>query len=189
MVVAPPSVNDPAPVAPSAPSASAPTVDVSPGGSVPRVTTERREGNVLVVDVGVSARSLADELTKELAKAKSAGETMLVMTTRSSCDPCRGVERALEHPLLQSALVKVRLVRVDIDVFHEDLDLLKIPRERYPGFFLLAPDLSIRDGIDGGEWDDDIPVNIAPVLGPFVRGELSRRRSPWRPQPGSGIAL
>lgn len=195
VVVAPPSANAPqqraAPAAPLPPPATprSPTVDVSPGGSVPRVTTERREGNVLVVDVGVSARSLADELTKQLARAKAAGETMLVMTTRDSCDPCRDVGRSLEHPLLQSALVKVRLVRVDVDVFHEDLDLLKIPRERFPGFYLLAPDLSIRDGIDGGEWDDDIPANIAPILGPFVRGELARRRSPWHPLPGSGIAL
>ena len=40
-----------------------------------------------------------------------------------------------------------------------------------------------------GEWDDDIPVNIAPVLGPFVRGNLTKRREPWHPPPGSGIAL
>ncbi len=30
------------------------------------------------------------------------------------------------------------------------------------------------------EWDDDIPRNIAPVLGNFVRGRYTKRREQWR---------
>ena len=43
--------------------------------------------------------------------------------------------------------------------------------------------------IHGGEWDDDIPPNIAPVLGAFVRGKYGTRRYPWQPLPGSGMRL
>jgi hypothetical protein len=191
----PPEIGAPGPQAtapsrsPTPPAVQTPKPDTEPGGAVPKTTVARREGTILVVDVGVSARSLADELTKQMAEAKAAGETVLVMTTRDPCDPCRGVDRSLASPLLQTALSNVRLVRVDLDVFRDDLDQLKMPRQRYPGFFLLAPDLTPRDGIDGGEWDDDIPVNIAPVLGPFVRGRYDKRRQGFQPMPGSGIAL
>ena len=58
-----------------------------------------------------------------------------------------------------------------------------------PWFFLLAPGLSPRDGISGGEWDADVAPNIAPVLGAFVRGRYAERREAWRPVPGSGMAL
>jgi len=116
-------------------------------------------------------------------------ETVLVMTTGAGCAPCRSVEQALSDPLMQSALSAVRLVRVDSELFHEDLVALRIPHDRLPGFFLLSPDLTPRDGIDGGEWDDDIPANVAPVLGAFVRGKLTDRRARWRPVPASGVSL
>lgn len=160
-----------------------------PGGNVPQRTTERHVGALTVVDVGVDARTLAEELAKQRAAAYEIGEKVLVMTTRDLCEPCRGVDRSLSDPLTQTALRSVRLVRVDIDVFQEDLDELKIPRHRFPGFFLLAPDLGPQDGIDGGEWDDDIPRNIAPVLGAFVRGQYASRREPWKPLPRSGLRL
>jgi hypothetical protein len=90
---------------------------------------------------------------------------------------------------MQTALAGVRLVRVDGILFHEDLDALRVPHDDIPGFFLLAPDLTPRDGIDGGEWGDDIAPNIAPVLGAFVRGKYAVRRSPWTPLPPSGVSL
>ncbi|HZF56484.1 MAG TPA: thioredoxin family protein [Polyangiaceae bacterium] len=180
---------------PTEPEVAEPQVRMSPTatpaqtGSVPTATVMHREGTITVVDVGVTALSLADELNKQRKEAEAAGQTLLVMTTRDPCEPCKGLFRALSSPQLQAALAAVRLVRVDIDVFRDDLDQLRIQRQRYPGFFLLAPDLSPRDGIDGGEWDDDIPVNIAPVLGPFVKGKYAQRRQTFRPMPRTGVAL
>lgn len=180
---------------PPAPEVAEPQVRVSPtpssmpAGSVPTATLARQEGTVMLIDVGVTAHSLADELNKQRKEAEAAGQTLLVMTTRDPCEPCRGVDKAISSPLLQTALSGVRLVRVDVDVFKDDLDQLRIQRQRFPGFFLLAPDMSPKDGIDGGEWDDDIPVNIAPVLGPFVRGKYLQRRQTFRPLPRTGVAL
>ena len=146
-------------------------------------------GGLTVVDVGVSAKSLADELKRQLGLAKAAKQTMLVMTTRNVCGPCRGVDRSLADPQMQAALSDVRFVRVDVDVFAKDLDKLSMPRHVFPSFFLLAPDLWIRDAIDGGEWGDDIAANIAPVLGPFVRGTYNKRVDPWHEPAGAGISL
>ena len=114
---------------------------------------------------------------------------MLVMTTVATCAPCAAVLDALPDPRMQSALKHVRLVRVYAEVFRDDLDSLQIPREHVPGFFVLGPDLRPRDGIDGGEWDDDVAANMGPVLDGFVRGALPRRRTPWQALPGAGMRL
>jgi hypothetical protein len=160
----------------------------SPSG--PAVPTRvEHQGRITIIDVGSSSPSLADELADQRAAASAAHETLVLMTTADGCAPCRGVDASLKDPLLQGALGGVRLVRVDIVAFHDDLDALHIPHDKIPGFFLLAVDFTPRDGVDGGEWDDDIPRNIAPVLGPFVRGQYKKRRTPWRPLPGAGINL
>jgi hypothetical protein len=172
---------------------TAPEVDAGarehPSPSVPKETTLRHEGLVTVVDVGAQVTSLSQELARQRADASTVGETVVVMTTREGCDPCRSISDSLRDPLMQTALAKVRLVRVDIDVFKEDLDTLKMPYKRYPSFFLLALDLFPRDAIDGGEWDEDVPQNMAPVLGAFVRGKYNARREAWQPIPGTGIRL
>lgn len=177
--------------APSSPAAMQPATppQPSPGGSVPKNTVVKRHGKITVVDVGVSVTSLDRELARQRAEAASAGEAVLVMLTRDPCEPCRGFDASLASPLMQTALDKVRLVRVDIAVFSDDLEGLKMSARGIPAFYLLSVDLSPRDGIDGGEWDDDIPPNIAPVLGAFVRGKYGTRRQSWRPLPGSGVQL
>ena len=179
----------PPPAEPAAPDPPAVAPPPGPLLSAPPRTHIEREGRITVVDLGKATPVLSEELARQRASASAAGETVLVMTTTGRCDPCRGIDRALPDPLMQTALARVRLVRVDIEVFRDDLDALRIPRLRVPGFFLLALDLSPRDGIDGGEWDADIAPNIAPVLGAFVLGKYRSRREPWRPVPGSGMAL
>lgn len=176
----------------SPPSATAPEEQGAPPpsvGAVPKSTRAQRVGAVTLVDVGMSVSSLADELAKQRAEAMKAGETLVLMATTDECAPCRAVGRSLASPLMQTALAKVRLVRVDVYVFDEDLTALHIPHDRIPGFFLLGLDLTPNDGIDGGEWDDDIPPNMAPVLGAFVRGQYVARRNPWQAPPGTGVRL
>jgi hypothetical protein len=74
------------------------------------------------------------------------------------------------------------LVRVDLNVFGDELKQLRMPTNLYPAFFLLGPDNRPIDAVHGGEWDDDVAENIAPVLGAFVRGEYKKRRHPeWSP--------
>lgn len=173
----------------AAPPQSAAPEPTKPGFVIPKTTTFRREGAISIVDVGASATSLKEALAKERAAAASVGETMLMMTTGARCEPCKGFDRSLGDPLMQTALSRIRLVRVDIGFFKEDLEVLKVPTNRIPGFYLLALDLTPRDGIDGGEWDEDIARNIAPVLGAFIRGKYTARREAWKPLPGSGVRL
>lgn len=165
--------------------AEGPTV----GSWVPKDTRISRIGGITVVDIGVSAPSLREELAHQRALGTRADETLVVMVTRDACKPCRGVDKALADPLMQAALTRTRLIRIDSDVFKEDLEGLSMNASGVPAFFLLAVDLTPRDAIDGGEWDDDVAANIAPVLGAFVRGKYDGRRRAWQAPPGTGLRL
>jgi len=164
-----------------------PVKPAEPPSTTSTVTTI---GNITVVDVALGVASLANELRRQHAEATAHGERLLLQTIAADCTPCQGVATALSDPRMQTALDHVRLIRVDRDPFEEDLAELEIPSKPLPGFFLLDSDLRVSDGINGGEWDDDVATNIAPVLGPFVRGNYAKRRSPWKklPRPG-GTAL
>jgi hypothetical protein len=118
-----------------------------------------------------------------LARAKD--QHLLVMLTGSRCAPCRGFDEALAEPAMQRALREVRLLRVDLDTFGDELTELDIPTGLYPAFFLLDEELRPLDAIHGGEWDDDVADNMAPVLGAFLRGEYRKRRHHWSPTTSS----
>jgi hypothetical protein len=151
----------------------------SPDGTVPRQTTVKVIGDITLVEVGHGESSLASALVEQTAAASSAGQKVLVTTAGSDCEPCDGFVASLPDRLMQQALGKVRVVRVSIDVFSDELDALRMQHDVQPGFFLLDFDLTPRDAIHGGEWGKDIAENIAPVLGPFVRGQLKQRKHVW----------
>lgn len=152
----------------------------SPFGTVPQKTQDELIGKVHVVTLGVQEASLEAALRREIDTAKAAGTEVLLVTTRSGCEPCDGLQASFPDPLMQSALERTRVVVVDVDVYGDDLDGQGIDRSVLAGFFLLGPDLHPRDAIHGGEWGDDIAPNIAPVLGPFVRGDFDHRKFDYR---------
>jgi len=162
------------------------TTPAEPPSGASAVTTV---GHITVVDVALGVASLSNELRRQHAEATANGEKLLLETTATGCPQCQGIASSLPDPRMQSALDHVRLVRVDRDPFEEDLAELEIPSRPLPGFFLLDSDLRVTDAINGGEWDEDIAVNIAPVIGPFVRGTYAKRRAPWKklPRPGGTV--
>lgn len=163
--------------------------DAAKAPAVPDDTKVKQRGRIEVVDIGLSATRLESALQAQSELARAKGQILVVMTSGSDCGPCRGVEASLDDPLMQHALAGVRLVRVELKVFKEEVAELKMPTNLYPAFFLLGPDMIPRDGVHGGEWDEDVAKNIAPVLGAFVRGEYKKRRhQDWSPTTGS-IAL
>jgi hypothetical protein len=153
--------------------------NTGPDGTVPRETTVKVIGDITLVEVGHGESSLANALVVQAAAASSEGQKLLVTTASGDCEPCDGFVASLPDRLMQEALAKVRVVRVSIDVFSDELDGLRLQHDVQPGFFLLDFDLTPRDAIHGGEWGKDIAENIAPVLGPFLRGQLKQRKHHW----------
>jgi hypothetical protein len=157
-------------------------VDGAPEGSA-RPLREQRIGDILVVDVGAQILSLDEEIDRQRALAARAKETLLVWLVVEDCKPCNALEAALSTPALQQALHHARLIRLDAVEFTSELARLGIPTNAFPAFVLLGPDGHAKDYVHGGEWDDDLPENIAPVLKSFVGGTYSTRRNPWHGGP------
>lgn len=137
-------------------------------------------GKVIVVDIHPHVPSLAAELERQQRLAEESGEKVVLWLVGPHCLPCDGVESALGVPSMQEALANVRLVRLNAADFQVELARLRMPTHAIPAFALLGKTGRPIDYIHGGEWDDDIAENIAPVLRKFVRGEYTDRRYPWR---------
>ncbi len=179
------------PVAPAVPGGGSP----AEGGQMTVHTeiTEVKVGTVTLVDVPAKVESLGTALEAQRALAKRAKETLVLFTTRGHtpaledpyCRPCLSVAAVLPDPRMQAALDHVRLVRVDVSELREEVEALRIPTGKIPGFYLLGPTLEAEDGITGAEWDDDTAANAAPVLGAFVRHKLpaGKRKEPFTPLP------
>ena len=155
--------------------------------------TEVKVGKVVLVDVPAKVESLTSALEAQREKALREKKTLVLFTTRGHtpavddayCRPCLSIAAVLPDPKMQAALEHVRLVRVDVTELREEVEDLRIPTGKIPGFYLLGPTLEAEDGITGAEWDDDTAANAAPVLGAFVRRKLpaSKRKEPFAPLP------
>jgi hypothetical protein len=140
-------------------------------------------GKLTLVDPGADVRTLKPLVIEEQGRADTAQQKLVVWVTATDCAPCTGVSVALSSKRMQEALAGVRLLRVDAADFHGELMRLGFPVDVMPGFALVGPDGAPVDYVNGGEWDADIPENIAPVLGGFIRGTYRTRRNPWRGPP------
>ncbi len=184
---------------PFLPASPPPGVVVSPAPSVSTVPPEMpgamtREaatrtlalGELTLVDPGTETPSLTVILSRERALAAEQKQRLVLLIVGPDCQPCNGVGVALRDPRLQRALRGVRLVRVEGREFAVELERSGIPAEVMPGFALLGEDGRPIDYVNGGEWDADIPENIAPVLRDFMLGRYLKRRNPWKPGAAHG---
>jgi hypothetical protein len=174
---------------PPPPSLPAPSYAVpgssAPSPNAPKATLATRSheqaiGRITLVDLGADAGPLARALTREFDEAQAERAKAIVFVVGPDCSPCNGVALALRDARLQKALAGVRLVRIDASERAGELELLGIPTDNIPGFALLAPGARPEDYLHGGEWDADIPDNIAPVLIDLVVRGHRPRRYPWR---------
>lgn len=152
--------------------------------SQPRLQTQM-VGNILVIDVGPTIRSLSDTIADEYTESRAKGERLLLWTVVSDCAPCARVADALIDDRVQRALAGVRLLRIDAHQFAIELSHLNVPTDVLPGFAIVGENARASDFVHGGEWDEDVPQNIAPVLESFVHGTYMHRRDPWRGGPRS----
>jgi hypothetical protein len=154
-------------------------LDSAPEGSG-RPVREQHIGDIIIIDVGAQVVSLDDELDRQRAIAARTHRRLVLWLVTEDCKPCNAVEAALGSAEVQLALSRTRLVRLDAVEFATELSRLGVPMDATPAFVLPGPDGYAIDYIHGGEWDEDIPDNIAPVLKSFVEGTYTRRRMPWR---------
>jgi hypothetical protein len=171
----------PTPAAPEhAPESTAPVGSAGGGTSREHGVISTAVGAINLVDLAPEDGLLASQLATEQSQAEKDKQRLVLWTVRKDCKPCDGVAAALPDGRMQKALSGVRLVRVDVRDFYVELERLHVPTQSVPGFSLLGAENHVVDYVHGGEWDEDVPANIAPVLRAFVGGRYARRRHPWR---------
>jgi len=178
----------PVPATPSPAPTSAPERPGSATREEGTLTT--RVGKVTLVDPGVETKGLHALLESQATAASSEREKLVLWISAVDCAPCNGVSIALRSKRMQEALAGVRFVRVDAADYRAELVKLGLPIDVTPGFAIIGSGGTPADYVNGGEWDADIPENIAPVLGSFVRGTYRARRNAWTgPRRGDETAL
>lgn len=182
---APSTVTGPAVPGPMAPAPILPPVAPLPAAPpsveelAPLPTLPPQVGKIAIVEAEEDSGPLERQLLTQLAESAKAGEHVMLWTVTPGCEPCAAVGRALPDARMQRALKGVRIVRADATSFAPELRRLGVPIDLFPGFTLLDARAQPTDHINGGEWGDDIPANIAPVLDKFVRRTLKARRYQW----------
>jgi hypothetical protein len=179
-VAATPAAPPPARAPISVPDLSPPAPDPPPAPHVVAVLPKlpAHIGKISIVETADSD-ALERQLLTQLAETSRSGERLVLWTVTPDCEPCAAVGRALPDARMQRALAGVRLLRTDASTYAPELARLGVPIESVPGFTLLDERARPLDHIHGGEWGDDIPANIAPILDKFVRHTLSARRYQW----------
>jgi len=177
---APPAVVAPAPLLPPE---TGSTVPPTTGSTGPEIEPDLpalppRVGSIAIVELS-SGSGLESQLLTQLRESATAGEQLVLWTVTADCEPCAAVGRALPDARMQRALTRVRLLRADAASFPVELRKLGVPIDTVPGFTLLDTRARPLDHIHGGEWDADIPANIAPILTQFVQHTFATRRHPW----------
>jgi hypothetical protein len=161
-----------------------PTATTPPTSTAtPPASKSTMYGSLEVIDLDPDDGPLRTQLSDVVADAADAKNVVLVQTTAKWCKPCRGFEASLNDPRVQASLKNVTLVRLDIDEWEKtELKDLKMDVGSVPWFFKIDDKLKTLDAISSGEWDDDVPENIAPVMRDFMAGKLKKRRYPAPPQ-------
>lgn len=143
-------------------------------------TTEHHWGQVPVIDIGDSVSSLSIALEEQAFLAYASGRTPVVWLVAADCRRCERVSQALRHQRLQRALTHTQLIRINASQFSAELVDLQLPVADLPGFALLSREGTPLDFLHAGEWEEDTPQQMAPILESFVVHQWHRRRFPWR---------
>jgi thiol-disulfide isomerase/thioredoxin len=117
---------------------------------------------------------LEEMLAAEAEKAVAVGQLPVVEFDADWCPPCQAIKQHLEakNELMLKAYDGTYIIKLDVDEWGwngggiEDFKF-----EAIPVYFKLdGQGRQTGEVIDGGAWNEDIPVNIAPVMDAFFHG-------------------
>ena len=149
---------------------------------------------VLVANVLVTAGALAAEpikvvvlepgsgvlealLQREVSAAAELGKVPFVQLTAEWCGPCKRLRASLGDPLMREAFAGTYIIQVDVDAWKPELERAGFDHPAIPVFFAVdGVAHPTGEKIDGGAWGEDIPQNMAPPLGGFLKPIVARRR-------------
>ena len=102
--------------------------------------------------------ALSEQLVVEAARAYRAGRRPIVEMHASWCPICRRVDAELDHPRAREALHDVVLLRVDTDIWADDLRRAGLRSPTIPAFYRLDRRGKPGKHLDGHRWKPDTDV-------------------------------
>ena len=115
--------------------------------------------------------ALEEILAIEAAKAISSGFMPVVEFDADWCPPCIAIQKYLnaKNELMLNAYDGTYIIKLDVDEWGWDNGRVEnFFFEAIPVYFKLdGQGQQTGEVIDGGAWNEDIPVNIAPVMDTF----------------------
>lgn len=118
--------------------------------------------------------NLDEMLVSESEKATAIGLLPIVEFDADWCPPCVAINKHLEakNELMLKAYDGTYIIKLDVDEWGWNNGKVEnFTFEAIPIYFKLDEQgKPTGESIDGGAWNEDIPVNIAPVMDAFFHG-------------------
>lgn len=163
--VAPPPATEPSIESPS----SVPTPRVAAAVDPPAPVDPPTSVTVTIVELDAQAGPLEDQLTAIAARAKREGRPATVELWAGWCPPCKKLDRLLAGGTVADALRGTILVRVDVDMFDDELNALGFTAPQIPSMYRLDDRGRPRGKpLSGADWTKRTEPEIAAALRTFL---------------------
>ncbi len=128
-----------------------------------------KEEAIKTIDYYADAKNTGQWL-KLVKQELDAKRTPVLFFTATWCGPCKQFKQSEKDPLMKEALNGVTFIMIDGDIDKEkDKIANKYGIKAYPSFIRVDETGKLIKQTDGGAWDDNIPVNMAPVMKEFMK--------------------
>ncbi len=163
--VVPPPETDPSIESPS----SVPSPSVVAAVDPPAPVDPPTSVTVTIVELDAQAGPLEDQLTAIAARAKREGRPATVELWAGWCPPCKKLDRLLAGGTVADALRGTILVRVDVDMFDDELNALGFTAPQIPSMYRLDDRGRPRGKpLSGADWTKRTEPEIAAALRTFL---------------------
>lgn len=150
----------PSPTVPVADPETTPTLEPIPPAPADVVT---------IIEVDIQAGPLGSQLAAVAARAKTEGRTAVVELWAGWCAPCKKLDKLIDAGTVTDALRGTILVRVDVDMFDDELTDLGFTAPQIPSFYRIDGRGKPKGKpLSGADWTKRGEGQIAAALREFV---------------------
>jgi thiol-disulfide isomerase/thioredoxin len=136
------------------------------GGAV-----EPAAATVRLVDVDPDNGSLHEQIVAAAAQAKADGRSVAVELWAGWCPPCKKLDKLLGTGPVADAVANAVLIRVDTDVFNDELNKLGFDAPQIPSLYRIDERGKPKGkALSGAKWSRESETNIAAQLAAFLQG-------------------
>ncbi len=124
-----------------------------------------------LVDLEKTEKPLIQSMLEHRVIAEKKNQQIFVQITAEWCTPCKKLRASMDDIMLRRAFNGTYIVRVDADIWEDELPEINIDLKAVPVFYALSEEGKATSyTINGGAWGEDIPKNMAPPLFDYFTG-------------------